>query len=68
MAHVNHKFRSTLGKSKMMRPSDVVLAGFSGSLKSHAMLHLLHAGLSENSHKRFLFKVQFIYVDGMPYL
>lgn len=63
VTHVNHKFRSTLGKSKMMRPSDVVLAAFSGSLKSHAMLHLLHTGLSEKSHKRFLFKVQFIYVD-----
>ncbi|XP_026283226.1 cytoplasmic tRNA 2-thiolation protein 2 isoform X1 [Frankliniella occidentalis] len=63
LAHVNHKFRSTLGKSKMMKPSDVVLAAFSGSGKSNAMLHLLHAGLSEQSHKRFLFKVQVLYID-----
>ncbi|KAK3916568.1 Cytoplasmic tRNA 2-thiolation protein 2 [Frankliniella fusca] len=63
LSHVNHKFRSTLGKSKMMKPADVVLAAFSGSGKSNAMLHLLHAGLSEQSHKRFLFKVQVLYID-----
>ncbi|KAJ1524441.1 hypothetical protein ONE63_010938 [Megalurothrips usitatus] len=71
LAHVNHKFRSTLGKSKMMRPSDVVMAAFSGSVKSHVLLHLLHAGFSEKSHKRFLFKTQVLYIDegavlGLP--
>lgn len=48
----------------MMRPSDLVLTGFSGSLKSHVLLHLLHAGLSEKSHKRFLFQAQVLYIDG----
>ena len=72
LAHVNHKFRSTLGKSKMMRPPDVVLAAYSGSVKSSVLLHLLQAGFSEKSHKRFLFKAKVLFIDegavlGLPF-
>lgn len=63
VAHVIHKFRSTLGKSKIMKPSDVVLTALSGSIKSHVLLHMLHGGLSEKSHKRFLFKARVLYID-----
>ena len=36
-----HKFRSTLGKNKALRPGDKVLVAFNGSSASLALLHLL---------------------------
>lgn len=64
MGSVSHKFRSSLGKSKLMKPNDKLLIAFSGSQSSVALLHLIQAGISETSHKRLLFEPFILYVDG----
>lgn len=63
LAAASHKFRSSLGKSKIVRPKDHVLVAFSGSQSSTAMLHLAHAGLNEGGHKRLLFTCSVVYID-----
>ncbi|XP_069681595.1 cytoplasmic tRNA 2-thiolation protein 2-B [Periplaneta americana] len=58
-----HKFRASLGKSKLVRPQDHVLIAFSGSQPSVALLHLVNAGLNEANHKRLLFTCSVVYID-----
>ncbi|XP_012275888.1 cytoplasmic tRNA 2-thiolation protein 2 [Orussus abietinus] len=58
-----HKFRATLGKSKIVRPKDTVLVAYSGSEGSTALLHLIKAGMHELIHKRLVFKTIVVYID-----
>jgi cytoplasmic tRNA 2-thiolation protein 2 len=64
LAAATHKFRASLGKSKIVRPRDHVLIAFSGSQASTALLHLVNAGLNEDSHKRLMFACSVVYIDG----
>lgn len=64
LASETHKFRAALGKSKMMKPQDRVLVAFSGSQSSVALLHLLHSGVTEKHHKKILFSVSVLFVEG----
>lgn len=63
LAYFTHKFRSTIGKSKQIHPGDRVLVGLSGGTSSTALLHLIHEGLQENSHKKLRFNPAFLYID-----
>lgn len=63
IANCTHKFRSTLGKSKLLKPGEKVLVGFSGGPSSAAMLQLLRDGFSEDAHKKLLFEPSLVYVD-----
>ncbi|KAG8236612.1 hypothetical protein J437_LFUL017053 [Ladona fulva] len=63
LKNVTHKFRATLGKSKLIRPSDRLLLATSGSLASAALLHMIAEGLSEKNNKRFLFTSLAVYID-----
>lgn len=63
-----HKFRSTLGKSKLLKPGDRVLVAFSGGPSSAAMLQLLRDGFSEDAHKRLLFDPSLVYIDDSAVL
>lgn len=63
-----HKFRSTLGKSKLLKPGDRVLVAFSGGPSSAAMLQLLRDGFSEEAHKRLLFDPSLVYIDDSAVL
>lgn len=65
LAYFTHKFRSTIGKSKQIHPGDRVLVGLSGGTSSTALLHLIHEGLQENSHKKLRFNPAFLYIDGI---
>lgn len=58
-----HKFRATLGKSKLVRPKDKVLVGYSGAAGSVALLNLIRAGMHESVHKRLVFESKVIYID-----
>ncbi|KAL0278185.1 UNVERIFIED_CONTAM: hypothetical protein PYX00_000081 [Menopon gallinae] len=58
-----HKFRATLGKSKMLKAGDKVLSVFTRSHSSMALLHLLHSGLNEEKNKRLVFNVDLLYID-----
>merc|ERR1712023_280006 len=46
LTYVTHKFRSTLGKSKLVQPNDGVLLAISGGHSSMALLHLVKEALS----------------------
>ncbi|CAN7945352.1 unnamed protein product [Ixodes hexagonus] len=63
LAASTHKFRSTLGKSKLIKPKQKILVAFSGGPSSAAMLTLLLDGFAEDAHKRFLFEPSLVYVD-----
>lgn len=63
VANCTHKFRATLGKSKLLKPRDKVLVAFSGGPSSAAMLRLLRDGFSEDAHKKLLFDPSLVYVD-----
>lgn len=65
LASETHKFRAALGKTKMMKPQDNVLVACSGSQSSMALLHLLHSGVTEKHHKKLLFKVNIIFIEGV---
>lgn len=63
LASSTHKFRATLGKSKIIRPNDNILVAHSGSAASSVLLHLIHAGMHESAHKRLVFKSKVLYID-----
>ncbi|XP_043463311.1 cytoplasmic tRNA 2-thiolation protein 2 [Leptopilina heterotoma] len=63
LASSTHKFRATLGKSKIIRPNDNILVAHSGSAASSVLLHLIHAGMHESAHKRLIFKSKVLYID-----
>ncbi|XP_015121890.1 cytoplasmic tRNA 2-thiolation protein 2 [Diachasma alloeum] len=58
-----HKFRATLGKSKIVRPSDTILVGHNGGAGSTALLNLIKGGMHESVHKRLVFGVKVLYID-----
>uniref|UniRef100_A0A0C9RFS3 Cytoplasmic tRNA 2-thiolation protein 2 n=1 Tax=Fopius arisanus TaxID=64838 RepID=A0A0C9RFS3_9HYME len=58
-----HKFRATLGRSKIVRPSDTILVGHNGQAGSTALLNLIKAGMDESVHKRLIFNVKLLYID-----
>ncbi|KAK4298079.1 hypothetical protein Pmani_029553 [Petrolisthes manimaculis] len=63
LSYFEHKFRSTIGKSKQIRQGDGVLVAMSGGASSTTLLHLIHSGLTQNSHKRLGFKPAFLHID-----
>lgn len=64
MTYATHKFRASLGKSKLVRKGDKVLVGFSGSSSSLALLHLIMTGIKEEAHKKLVFEPCIVYIDG----
>jgi len=60
---INHKFRATIGKSKITR-TDSILIDYSTELNSTVLLHLLKAGMNESTCKKLMFKIAVLYIDG----
>ncbi|XP_050427062.1 cytoplasmic tRNA 2-thiolation protein 2-A [Adelges cooleyi] len=60
---VVHKFRATLGKSKLVRQNERVLICVSGSLCSVSLLHMVWSGLQQSTHKRLTFKPIVLHID-----
>jgi len=63
ITYVTHKFRSTLGKSKLVQANDRVLLAVSGGHSSTALLHLVRDALSEGAHKRLKFSPAVVCID-----
>jgi len=63
LTYVTHKFRSTLGKSKLIQANDRVLMALSGGHSSTALIHLVKDALSESAHKRLRFSPGIVCVD-----
>lgn len=59
----SHKFRATLGKSKIIRKGDAVLVAYSGKPNATMLAHLIKAGNEQSVHKRLIFETKLIYVD-----
>ena len=57
-----HKFRSTLGKNKAIRPGDEVVVAFDGGQSSLTLLHLLNREDPEGK-KRVEFGVEIVVMD-----
>ncbi|XP_011404570.2 PREDICTED: cytoplasmic tRNA 2-thiolation protein 2-A-like isoform X2 [Amphimedon queenslandica] len=66
--YFTHRFRSTFGKSRLIRQGEEVLLAFSGGQSSRVLLHLVQEGLSEHAVKRLRFTPIIIYIDeGVVY-
>lgn len=60
-----HKFRSTIGKSKLVRPGDHVLLACSGGVNSMAMVDMIKKGLVQDDvHRRIRFVPSILFIDG----
>lgn len=64
MPMVTHKFRATLGKSKLVNRGERVLVCVSGSLSSVSLLHMIWTGLQQSTYKRLTFDPVVLYIDG----
>ncbi|KAL3859280.1 hypothetical protein ACJMK2_009506 [Sinanodonta woodiana] len=63
MVYITHKFRATIGKTKLVRDGEMVLIALSGGPSSSALLHLIQEGLSERTHKKLRFRPGLIFID-----
>lgn len=63
LVYATHKFRSTLGKARLIKPNDKVLLALSSGHSSMAMLHLVYEALSESAHKRLKFEPGVVFID-----
>ncbi|KAG7204228.1 hypothetical protein KM043_002056 [Ampulex compressa] len=60
---VTHKFRATMGKSKIIRRNDSVLIGCDGKANSIALLHLIKTAMNESTHKKLTINTTVLYID-----
>ena len=63
------KFRTTIGKTKMIRPNQKILIAYSGGQSSTAMLNLTLISLNDNDLNSTLklIKPYLLYIDGDYY-
>lgn len=61
---VTHKFRATLGKSKLVNRGERVLVCVSGSQSSVTLLHLVWTGLQQSTFKRLTLDPVIVHIDG----
>ena len=61
--YVVHKFRASIGKSKLIRDGERVLVAFSGGANSSALLNLIQDGLSVRAHKKLRFIPTILHID-----
>lgn len=64
MSMVTHKFRATIGKSKLVNKGERVLVCISGSQSSVSLLHMIWTGLQQSTYKRLTFNPVVLYIDG----
>nr|CAI5828937.1 unnamed protein product [Callosobruchus analis] len=65
---VIHKFKSTLGKSKLIRPRDRVLIVYDDNDNSAALLHMTRNGLNLNTPKKLNFIPVIVFVEDKYHL
>lgn len=63
LVYVTHKFRATIGKSKLIRDGDKVLVAYSGGPSSSCLLNLIKEGLGQNAHKKLRFNPALLFID-----
>lgn len=63
MKYASHKFRSTLGKARAVKPNEMVLLAYSGGLSSGTMVRLVCQGQEDLAKKKLVFKPALLYID-----
>ncbi|KOC63349.1 Cytoplasmic tRNA 2-thiolation protein 2 [Habropoda laboriosa] len=58
-----HKFKATLGKSKLVRPNDSILIAHSGKANSTALVHLVSSDAYESISKKLRLQCKVLYID-----
>lgn len=64
LAGTVHKFKSLLGKHKLIRPLDKVLVIHKCGHPTSALLHFLRTGLDLETHKKLRFSVMVVFIEG----
>ncbi|CAK1602012.1 unnamed protein product [Parnassius mnemosyne] len=65
MLNINHKFRSCIGKNKILSSNDNVLVCLTGGKSSTVLLDLIFNGLSQDSHKKLRMVPFFLHITGL---
>ncbi|XP_074603114.1 cytosolic thiouridylase subunit 2 [Brevipalpus obovatus] len=66
--YCSHKFRATIGKSKLIKMKDTVLLAFSGGPSSVAMLDMVQDGLiNPDAHRKLLFIPSLLFIREPNY-
>ncbi|CAH1155891.1 unnamed protein product [Phaedon cochleariae] len=63
-----HKFRALLGKSRLIRPNDIVLVHHQIGHPSTALLHFLRSALDLSTPKKLQFKPVILFIDNQYHL
>lgn len=63
LAYARHKFRATLGSTKIVRRGSKVLLHFTGNPESVCLLDMIRFAFEQESHKRLAFDLELIYID-----
>lgn len=63
IASVRHKFRASLGCTKVVRRGSNVLLHFNASQESVCLLDMIKFAFEQESHKRLCFDLELVYVD-----
>ncbi|XP_059050430.1 cytoplasmic tRNA 2-thiolation protein 2 [Achroia grisella] len=62
--NIHHKFRSILGKNKILSTNEKILLCLSGGTASTVLLDMVHCGISLNSHKKLRIVPHALHVIG----
>ena len=68
MKYAIHKFRSTIGKARAIKPRENVLLAYSGGLSSGSMVEMVRKGLHDAgalNKNLLIFKPTLLYIDGL---
>lgn len=61
--YVRHKFRATLGSSKVVRRQSNVLINISGTAADVCLLHMIKFAFEEEAYKRLCFDLKVVFID-----
>lgn len=61
--YVRHKFRATLGSSKILKRQSNVLLDFKGTTQDVCLLHMINFAFEEETYKRLSFDLKLVFVD-----
>lgn len=63
LTHVTHKFRATLGSTKIIPRGSNVLLNFSARAADVCLLDMINAGLMADFNKKLRFNLEIVYID-----
>lgn len=60
---IRHKFRASLGSTKIVKRNSTVLLNFTGSVESTCLAEMINFAFEQESYKRLTFELLLVYVD-----